>query len=360
MRCLVAAAVALLMAAGCTASPGTTSTGQGGSAHQGGGANGPGSGSSGAPRVTVRLGFVANVTQSPAIVGIRERLFAANLGRAVALRPVAFASDSAEAAALSAGRLDVAYASPDTILKVLSARRASRIVVISGASAAEPELVVDHRLDAPSELPGHTLAVPTTDGAQEIALRGWLAMHHLSAGTSHGIAVTAISPGSALIAAFRSGKIAGAIELPPWDIELATAGGRVLARGLDFPGSSDSATANLVVTRKFLDSNSAAVYALLKGQVQANDFLHRFPLQSSQAIAAALAAAGHPISSSLLALSMAQVSFTDDPLARSLAAQAREATADGFAAPAAVPPGLYDFAPLDLVLRADGEPPVTS
>ena len=73
--------------------------------------------------MTVRLGYVPEVTQSTAMVGIRGGLFAAKLGRDVTVRPIAFANDAAEAAALAAGKLDVAYASPDAILTVLAARR---------------------------------------------------------------------------------------------------------------------------------------------------------------------------------------------------------------------------------------------
>lgn len=163
-----------------------------------------------------------------------------------------------------------------------------------------------------------------------------------------------------MIAAFRSGKIAGAAEPAPADFELLAAGGRILAGGPGQPAISGPATANLVVTRKFLDANSAAVYGLLRGQVRTNDFLRHDLLQSSQAISTGLAAAGRPLPSSVLALSLAQVTFTDDPLAASLAAQARHAAADGLAAAAPIPAGLFDFAPLDLVLRAAGEPPVTS
>ncbi len=294
------------------------------------------------------------------MVGIREGLFSANLGRGVALRPVSFADDAAEAAALAAGKLDFAYASPDTILTDLATRGASPIIVISGASAAEPELVVSHRVKVPSELDGRILAVPAANGVQDIALRVWLDTHHLSVGNSHGIGLTAMASGPAVVAAFRSRKIAGAVEIPPWDIELSAAGGHVLADGAGLSGSSIPATANLVVTRKFLDTNSAAVYDLLRGQVQANDFLHRAPLQASDVIATTLAATGHPLSSNLIALSFAQISFTDDPLASSLAAQARELEQDGLTAPVTVPPTLYDFAPLDLILRAAGEPPVTN
>ncbi|HVB45080.1 MAG TPA: ABC transporter substrate-binding protein [Streptosporangiaceae bacterium] len=354
MRYLAAAAAAAaLLVAGCTSSPGNPGQGAGS------GSRGPGSGS-GTPRVTVRLGYVADVTQAPAIVGIREGLFTASLGRGTAIRPVLFATEGAEAAALAAGKLDAAYASPDTILAVLAAHRASPIVVISGASAAGAELVISRRLGGPSALSGHTIAVPAAGGTQDVTLRGWLASRHLSTGTRPGVAVTAIAQGPAVVAAFRSGRIAGAFEPAPWDLELAAAGGRILTGDAGPAATTRTAAANLVVTRRFLDADSAAVYGLLRGQVEANDFLRRDFLQSTLAIQAQLAAAGQPVSSSLLALAMAQVTFTDDPLGTSLAGQARQAAAEGLAPPTPVPAGLYDIAPLDLVLRDAGEPPVTN
>lgn len=293
------------------------------------------------------------------MVGIREGLFAASLGRGVAIRPVLFATAGAEAAALASGKLDAAYASPDTILAVLAIRHASGIVVISGASAAGAELVVSRGLGRLSALRGRTLAVPAAGGAQDIALRHWLASRHLRVGAHDGVAVTAIAQGPAVIAAFRGGRIVGALEPAPVDLELAAAGGRVLA-GRSGLSVAAPATANLVVTRKFLDANSAAVYGLLKGQVQTNDFLRHNLLQSSQAIGIGLAAAGQPVPQRFLALSLAQITFTDDPLAASLVAQARQAAADRLTARTTIPPGLYDIAPLDLVLRAAGEPPVTN
>lgn len=144
----------------------------------------------------IRLGYVADITQAPALVGIREGLFSASLGPGTALRPLAFATDHAEAAALAAGELDAAYVSSDAILTALSAHHASPFVVISGASAASTELVVSRRLPGADALRGHTLAVPAAAGAEAVALRSWLAGRHLGAGTRGGVAVTGHSPGS--------------------------------------------------------------------------------------------------------------------------------------------------------------------
>jgi len=206
MRYLAAACAGVaLLAAGCTTSPG---------AGPGSPGSGPGA-EAGSQHVTLRLGYVAEVTQAPALVGIGQGLLAASLGRGVTLRPVRFATDATEATALADGRLDAAYVSPDTILTVLRTLRAPVIKVISGASAATPELVVTRRISAPSALRGRTLAVPATGGAADVMLRGWLAGKHLTASGRGGVAVTAIAQGSAAVAAFKAGTIAGAIEPAP-------------------------------------------------------------------------------------------------------------------------------------------------
>lgn len=348
MRYLAAACAGVaLLAVGCTTSPGS-------------GSGGPGSGpttGAGSQHVTLRLGYVADVTQAPALVGIGQGLFAASLGRGVTLRPVRFATAATEAAALAGGRLDAAYVSPDAILTVLRTPRVPVIKVISGASAAPPELVVTRRISAPSALRGRTLAIPATGGTADVMLRGWLAGKHLTASGRGGVAVTAIAQGSAAVAAFKAGTIAGAIEPAPWDLELTAAGGRLIAGG--GRPASPPATANLVVTQRFLNAHGTAVFGLLKGQVQANDYLRANLLKSSQAISGALASAGQPLPTSVLALAMAQITFTDNPGAASLIAQVRRAAADGLPTPTVNAATLYDLAPLDLILRASGELPVS-
>lgn len=114
------------------------------------------------------------------------------------------------------------------------------------------------------------------------------------------------------------------------------------------------------MTQRFLSAHGAAVFGLLKGQVQANDYLRASLLTSSQAISGALASAGQPLPASVLATAMAQITFTDNPGAASLIAQVRRAAADGLPTPTVNAAALYDLAPLDLILRASGELPVTA
>ena len=85
--------------------------------------------------VTLRLGFVTDIPQAPALVGLQEGAFASALrGSGIALRPVPFRTDAAEATALASGQLDAAYASASSILADLASPSGTKIAVVSGAS----------------------------------------------------------------------------------------------------------------------------------------------------------------------------------------------------------------------------------
>jgi NitT/TauT family transport system substrate-binding protein len=335
---------------------GTGSPWQGGSNAGGTGAGGA-SVSGAAGRMTLRLGFVADVTQAPALVGLREGLFAAALhGTGLVLRPVPFRTDAAEAEALAAGKLDAAYTSPDSILAVLADSHGTKITVVSGTAAGGAVLVVRPGLASPSGLGGRTLAVPAAGGAQDVALRYWLAAQRIQAGRG-GVAIADVAPG-AVVGEFRSGRISGAWMPALYDVELAEAGGRVLATEESMPPDRRPAAVNLVVTRAFLAGHSAGVLALIKGQVQANDLVNHSLLVSAAAVTAELAALdGSRPPASLVGASLAQTTFTDDPGAASLAADVPPGL---HASVAPALPARYDVAPLNLILRMAGEQPVSA
>lgn len=324
------------------------------------GPSGPGGSNSGtgadrAGTLTVRLGFVADVRQAPALVGLRDGLFTAALhGTGLTLQPVPFRSDAAETDALASGRLDAAYASTDSILAVLARPGDATISVVSGAAAGGAELVVRPGITSPSKLRGSTLAVPTAAGIQAAALRSWLAARRIPVG-HEGVTLTEVAP-DAVVREFKAGRIAGAWMPAPYDVELTGAGGRVLAGEDAMPPGSRPAAVNLVVTRAFGSAHGAALLALVRAQVQANDIVNHDLLATVTAVNAELA--GFSVGSlpvSVLGASLAQTTFTDDPGAGSLAAQAPPGQRASVTADL---PTLYDIAPLNLALRMAGERPV--
>jgi NitT/TauT family transport system substrate-binding protein len=206
----------------------------------------------------LRLGLTTGVADGIALVGLQEELFRADLGAAVTLDAVPFASSGAEQAALADGRLDAAYLVPVAAVGAWQSARGG-IRIIAGAAAA---------------------------------------------------------------------------------------GGR--------------ASVVLAVSARYLAAHPGAVVGLLKGQVQAGEMLNTDQTSAQAALGAELAALGQPVGARQLARSFAQVTFTNDPLAASIAAQAQQAAAAGSLKPVTALGAIYDVGPLNKLLRAAGLKPVTA
>src|SRR5262245_53377761 len=63
--------------------------------------------------VTLRLGYFANVTHAPALVGLQEGTFEADLPDNVTLEPIAFNAGPSVIEALFADEIDISYIGPN-------------------------------------------------------------------------------------------------------------------------------------------------------------------------------------------------------------------------------------------------------
>ncbi len=347
-RALVAAGAAVVAAAaaGCTASSA---------------ANSP-SGSPASP-VVLRLGFLTNITHAPALIGLEKGFFANALGENVTIKAVPFSTGTEEATALLAGQLDAAYVGPNPTLKAWQTSNGSLIKVISGAASGGAELVVKSGITTPAQLKGQKLATPSLGNTQDVALRYWLKQHHLTSTPTGGgdVPITPITPNSAAVLSFKSGQIAGGWEPAPYDIEMVAEGGHVLVNEAALWPKGQFVTTNLVVTQKFLAAHPTAVQGLLKGQIQANDYIHADPSGAQAAANAELTRLlGKGLDPSVLAASFKQITFTDDPIASSLTADAQHAVSLGLLSTVRNLPALYDLRPLNALLKAAGKAQVSS
>lgn len=302
----------------------------------------------------LRLGFVPDITDAPALVGLQLGYLGQNLGQ-VKLEPTPFASGAEEVAALQHGQLDAAYLDPTAAVMAWQSPPSGRIKVIAGVAAGGAELVVRKGITRASQLAHKQLAVPA-GGAQEAALEYWLHQHGLPVRAA---TQASALPGQSVVREFRTGKIAGAWEPAPVDAEMVAAGGRVLVNeaGL-WPGGRFS-TAVLVVTQRFLSAHPGSVTRLLRGQVQADNFIATDRTSAEAAVQQKLVAMlGTSLPPGVLAGSFAQVTYTNDPLAGSVFAEARHAAAVGLLKPVKTLGQMYDLAVLNNVLRAAGQRPV--
>src|SRR6201987_2689103 len=131
MRRVTTAAVigAALLLAGCSSSSSSSSSGSTSNAN-----------AAGSSPVTVRLGFLSNITHAPALVGLKEGFFAKALGSAGSLKATAFSAGTEETTAILAGQLDAAYVGPNPAINAWQKSNGSAIKIISGAASGGASL----------------------------------------------------------------------------------------------------------------------------------------------------------------------------------------------------------------------------
>jgi NitT/TauT family transport system substrate-binding protein len=347
-RALLAAGVAAatLLAAGCGSSGSSSSAA---------------SGSSSAP-VTLRLGFLVNITHASALVGIKEGFFTKDLGHGVTLKLTPFSTGTEESTALLAGQLDAAYVGPNPAIKAWQTSGGKLIKVISGAASAGAALVVKPSITSAAQLKGQSLATPSLGNTQDVALRYWLKQHGMTTTTTGGgdVSVKPVSPNSAAVLEFKSGQIAGGWEPAPYDVEMVQDGGHMLVNEASLWPGGQFVTTNLVVTQSFLTAHPSVVSGLLQGQIDANNFIHQHPAQAEAAANAELTSIlGKGLKPSVLSASFQQITFTNDPIASSLATDAQHAVDVGLLSPVSNLGALYDLGPLNQLLTKAGEPTVS-
>src|SRR6516225_4846475 len=309
----------------------------------------------GASPVTVRLGFLSNITHAPALVALKEGFFTKALGSAGSLKATAFSAGTEETTAILSGQLDAAYVGPNPAINAWQKSDGTAIKIVSGAATGGASVVVKKGITSASQLKGQTLATPSLGNTQDVALRSWLKQNGLATTSTGGgdAFIKPTTPNSAAVLEFKSGQIAGGSEPAPYDIEMVSDGGTVLY-------SEPGVTTLLVVTQSFLSAHPAIVADLIKAQIQANDFIKTNPAAAQADVNAELASyTGKPLKASLVAAAFKEITFTNDPDASSLTADASQAVSLGLLKPVNLN-GIFDLGPLNQALTAAGESQVNS
>src|SRR6202167_5874204 len=298
MRRVTAAALvgAALLAAGCSSSSSSSSSGT---------TAGSSTDATAAAAVTVRLGFLENITHASALIGLKGGFFTKDLGSAGTLHPTAFSTGTEETTALLAGQLDAAYVGPNPAINTWQKSNGTAIKIISGAATGGASVVVSKGITSAGQLKGKTLATPSLGNTQDVAVRYWLKQNGGTTTSTGGgdVFIKPTKPNSAAVLEFESGQIAGGSEPAPYDVEMVQDGGTVL---LSEPG----VTTLLIVTKSFLSAHPAVVADLVKAQVQANDFIKNNPAAAQTDANAELADyTGKPLKSSVIAASWKEIPF---------------------------------------------------
>jgi len=354
-RTMAAAAVAAavtVLAAGC-----------GSSASSSGSSGGSSGSATAAKKVTLRLGFLENITHASALIAIKQGYFTKELGPNVTLKLTPFSTGTEEATALLAGQLDAAYVGPNPAIKAWQTSGGQEISVISGSASGGAALVVKKGITTPAQLKGQKLATPSLGNTQDVSLRHWLKTKGLTSTSTGGgdVPITPITPNSDAVLAFKSGSIAGGWEPAPYDAEMVADGGHELVNEASLWPQGQFVTTELVATQSFIKANPTVISGLLKGQIDANNFIAASKTQAESVANAELAAvSGKSLKPAILAASFDQITFTNDPIGPSLITDASNAVGVGLLKPVSNLGAIYDLGPLNKLLAAAGKPQVSS
>lgn len=322
----------------------------------------------GTPAAQLRLGYFANVTHAPAVIGVQQGLIANALKAAGtnSLTTQVFNAGPAEIEALNAGAIDAAYVGPKPAINSFAQSKGQSLVVVAGVAAGGAQLVVRPGITSASQLKGATLATPQLGNTQDVALRAWLAKQGYKISPSGSGDVT-IDPtdNAQTLKLFQAGKLDGAWLPEPWASRLVLqAGAHVLVDEKTLWDGSQTGkpglfpTTVLVVNKKFAADHPQTVEALVKGDASAIDWLNKASdTQKVEAVNDGLkAAAGQALPTDVVQRALTNITFTTDPLAGAYPKLLQDGVDAGVSKTADLH-GLFD---LSILNRLSGETKVSA
>ena len=323
----------------------------------------PAADAAGGAASALRLGYLANVTHAPALVGLETGLLADALG-GTDLAPQAFAAGPAAIEALSAGAIDAAYLGPNPAVNSFVQSGCASLRVIAGAAGGGAALVVRDGIAEADDLGGTTLASPQLGNTQDVALRAWLANHDLAtSATGGGDGDVDIVPtdNARTLQLFQSGELDGAWLPEPWVSRLVLeAGADVLVDEGELWPRGEYPTTVLVVRADYLVEHPHTVRALVAGHVASVDWIADHPGELADVVNDRLAAdSGAPLPDAVIERALRHVVTTTDPFAATFPALQRAAVEAGVgrAGPGDLR-GLFDLRALNAVRAGAGLAPI--
>ncbi|QMU75983.1 aliphatic sulfonate ABC transporter substrate-binding protein [Streptacidiphilus sp. PB12-B1b] len=351
------AALGLLSACGGYGSKATSSSSAAAPAATGSGSAAPALSAS-----TVHIGYYANLTHATPLIGIENGQFQKDLG-STAIKTQIFNAGPAEIEALNAGAIDIAWIGPSAALSGYTSSHGASLKIIAGATTGGAELVVNpKKIAGVADLKGKKIATPQLGNTQDVALLYYLKTHGYKENAESGagdVSVLRID-NSTTPTAYASGQIDGAWVPEPTASKLVAEGAKVLIDERTLWPQQQFATTNVIVSQSFLKAHPDVVDAVLKASVDTNAWIVANPAQAkTDANAALKQLSGKALSTKVLNSAWSYLSVTNDPLASTLQAEAQHAVTAGLLKQPDLS-GIYDLAPLNQILSADGKPTVSA
>ncbi|MGU3646078.1 ABC transporter substrate-binding protein [Microbacterium sp. C23T] len=314
-----------------------------------------------APVSELRLGYFANVTHAPALVGLEEGMFDDALGD-IDVTTQVFNAGPAAIEALSAGAIDATYIGPNPSINTFIQSGGESARIVAGAATGGAALVVRDGIDDAADLEGTTIATPQLGNTQDVAARVWLKDEGFETDTAGGGDVH-ITPteNAQTLTLFQQGQLDGAWLPEPWVSRLIIdAGAHVLQDEADLWEDGEFPTTVLLVRKQFLDEHPDVVADLLKGHEAAVQWIADNPDEAPAVINDKIEKdTGKPLADDVIARALEHVSFSVDPHADTFETLVENGIEAGTQKKGSIE-GLFDLRLLNKQLEAEGADTVSA
>jgi NitT/TauT family transport system substrate-binding protein len=308
----------------------------------------------------VKIGYFGNLTHGTALVGLQKGIFQKALG-ATKVEPAVFNAGPSEIEALNSESIDIGWIGPSPAINGYTKSAGKNLRIIGGSASGGVKLVVNpDKIKSLKDVKGKRIATPQLGNTQDVAFLNWAAEQGWKVDPQSGKGdVTVVrSDNKVTPDAFKAGSIDGAWVPEPTASKLVAEGGKELLDESTLWPDKKFVITNIIVRQDFLKKHPKVVEAVLKGSVETNKWINANPDAAKAAANKLLESeTGKALPADVLDPAWKSIRFTDDPLASTLNTEAEHAVKAGLLEKPDLK-GIYDLAPLNKVLKAEGEPAV--
>ncbi|MPY58122.1 aliphatic sulfonate ABC transporter substrate-binding protein [Streptomyces spongiae] len=306
---------------------------------------------------TVKIGYFGNLTHATALVGNQKGFFQKELG-ATKAEYATFNAGPSEIEALNSKSIDIGWIGPSPAINGYTKSDGKSLRIISGSASGGVKLVVNpKKIKSLKDVKGKKIATPQLGNTQDVAFLNWIADQgwKVDAESGKGDVSVVRTDNKVTPDAYKSGSIDGAWVPEPTASKLVAEGGKVLLDEASLWPDKKFVITNIIVSQSFLKEHPKVVEAVLRGSVKTNAWIAANPDEAKAAANAQLKVdSGKELPADVLDPAWKSIQFTNDPLASTLNTEAEHAVNAGLLEKPDLN-GIYDLAPLNKVLKAEGE-----
>jgi NitT/TauT family transport system substrate-binding protein len=289
-----------------------------------------------AGKTIVHLGYFANLTHAPAIVGVARGDFQTAVGKQVVIDPKVFNAGPAEMEALSAGAIDIGYVGPSPAVNTFMRSHGKALRIVAGACSGGASLVArgNAHIATIEDLDGKMVAVPQLGGTQDVSLRHFLGVHalHAAEGASGGTVHVMPLKNPDILTEFKQGALDAAWVPEPWATRLIDEAHavRVFDERDLWPGRTFTTTV-VVARTEFLNAHPEIVRDVLRAHAADVAWIEGHSDEAAQLVNNQMNQIGSKsLKPALLKEAWGRVDFTADPDPANIAECARSAAEAGY------------------------------